>query len=68
MHCNYCMIRDSTLHDLQYGLNKGHIVTELDPDCRVRQKKRLSELDEVITNNTMGGSHFFVIDTLGFIP
>jgi nuclear pore complex protein Nup107 len=37
---------DSTMHDIQYGLNKGHIVTEVDPDCRSRQKKPLSELDE----------------------
>jgi nuclear pore complex protein Nup107 len=34
------------MHDIQYGLNKGHIVTEVDPDCRSRQKKPLSELDE----------------------
>ena len=36
------------MHDIQQGLNKGHIVTEVDPDAPVRQNKNLSELDEVI--------------------
>ena len=42
-----CSLAESTLHDLQLELNKGRIVTELDPDAPSRQKKRLSEFDEV---------------------
>lgn len=44
---NYYYYRESTLHDIQYGLNSGHIVSELDPDAPSRQRRHLSELDEV---------------------
>ena len=43
----YYYYRESTLHDIQYGLNSGHIVSELDPDAPSRQRRHLSELDEV---------------------
>lgn len=35
------------MHDIQQGIGRGHIVTEVDPDAPVRQNKHLSELDEV---------------------
>lgn len=37
---------ENTVHDIQQGLNKGMIVSEVDPDAPTRQNKRLSELDE----------------------
>ena len=41
------MYRENTVHDLRQRLNNGYIVTEVDPDAPTRQKKHLSDLDEV---------------------
>ena len=42
------MVRENTIHDIQQGINKSTIVTEVDPDAPLRQNKKLSELDEVM--------------------
>ena len=56
----YYYYRESTLHDIQYGLNSGHIVSELDPDAPSRQRRHLSELDEVEERDReMGERQFF---------
>lgn len=44
---NTILFRENTVHDLQQGLNNGYIVTEVDPDAPTRQRKHLSDLDEV---------------------
>ena len=58
---NYYYYRESTLHDIQYGLNSGHIVSELDPDAPSRQRRHLSELDEVEERERGGRDNFFIL-------
>jgi len=36
---------ENTLHDIRNGINREHLVTEVDPDAPTRQNKHLSELD-----------------------
>ncbi len=54
----WCHYRENTVHDIQQGLNKGHIVTEVDPDAPLRQNKNLSELDEVC-NHSVSFAHCY---------